>query len=136
MSSDSTTTSTPAVVKSEIGDEVPFAELARHERKAPRRRGRPPKATRRRHVTVHLTGAEIEELGALHTALARYFSASRSELIGVAVSLLAGAVEQARTTGQLTSFDLEGFRAWALAQVEFMDLRNQKITRMRKSGEE
>ena len=50
-------------------DEVPFAELARHERKPQRRRGRPPKATRRRRATLHLTEAELEDLGMLHTVI-------------------------------------------------------------------
>ena len=114
-------------------DEVPFAELARHERKPQRRRGRPPKATRRRRTTLHLTEAELEDLGMLHTVIDRYFPVSRSELMGVAVSLLAAMVERERMANSLTISDLEGFRSWALALADFMDLRNQKISRARKS---
>ena len=114
-------------------DEVPFAELARHERKPQRRRGRPPKATRRRRTTLHLTEAELEDLGMLHTVIDRYFPVSRSELMGVAVSLLAAMVERERMANSLTISDLEGFRSWALALADFMDLRNQKISQARKS---
>jgi len=114
-------------------DEVPFADLARHERKPQRRRGRPPKATRRRRTTLHLTEAELEELGILHTVIDRYFPVSRSELMGVAVSLLAAMVERERMANNLTISDLEGFRSWALAHADFMDLRNQKISQARKS---
>lgn len=114
-------------------DEVPFAELARHERKPQRRRGRPPKATRRRHATVYLTDAEMEELGTLHTLIDRYFGVSRSELMGVALSLLAAVVERERAANSLTISDLEGFRSWALAFADFTDLRNQKINSPRQS---
>ena len=114
-------------------DEVPFAKLARHERKPQRRRGRPPKATRRRRATLHLTDAELEELGTLHTVVDRYFPVSRSELVGVAVSLLASLVAQERADNSLTVSDLEGFRSWALAHGDFMDLRNHKISQARRS---
>lgn len=117
----------------ETVEEVPFAELARYEQKPQRRRGRPPKSTRRRRATLHLTDAELEELGTLHTIVDRYFSVSRSELVGVAVSLLASLVAQARAANSLTISDLEGLRSWALAYGDFMDLRNQKISQARKS---
>ncbi len=69
----------------------------------------------------------------LHTVIDRYFPVSRSELMGVAVSLLAAMVERERMANSLTISDLEGFRSWALALADFMDLRNQKISQARKS---
>ncbi len=109
--------------------EIPFARLAAYERKPARRRGRPPKSTRRKHVTFHLTDAELEELGVLHTQVDRYFPVTRSELVGVAVSLLNALVDRARAHNELTSSDLENFNAWVMSQVEFWDFRNQKLNR-------
>ena len=109
--------------------EVPFARLAAYERKPIRRRGRPPKPTRRRHVTFHLTDAELEELGVLHTQTGRYFAVTRSELVGVAVSLLNALVDRARANNELSSSDLSSFHAWVMSQVEFWDFRNQKSNR-------
>jgi hypothetical protein len=109
--------------------EIPFARLAAYERKPVRRRGRPPKPTRRKHVTFHLTDAELEELGVLHTQVDRYFPVTRSELVGVAVSLLNALVDRARAHNELTSSDLDNFNAWVLSQVEFWDFRNQKTSR-------
>lgn len=109
--------------------EIPFARLAAYERKPARRRGRPPKSTRRKHVTFHLTDAELEELGVLHTQVDRYFPVTRSELVGVAISLLNALVDRARAHNELTSSDLENFNAWVMSQVEFWDFRNQKLNR-------
>ncbi|MCC7352441.1 MAG: hypothetical protein IT330_01695 [Anaerolineae bacterium] len=103
------------------GGEVPYAELVRRgdaarraARGKPGRAGRPPKPTRRQPSTLHLTDAEREELGHLQATLQRYFAANRSEVAGVAVSVLAGLVEEARAAGLLTASDLEDFRSWML----------------------
>ncbi len=109
--------------------EVPFARLAAYERKPARRRGRPPKPTRRKHATFHLTDAELEELGLLHTEVDRYFPVTRSELVGVAVSLLNALVDRARAHNELTSSDLDSFQSWVMSQVEFWDFKNQKLNR-------
>lgn len=109
--------------------EVPFARLAAYERKPARRRGRPPKATRRKHATFHLTDAELEELGLLHTQVDRYFPVTRSELVGVAVSLLNALVDRARVHNELASSDFDSFQSWVMSQVDFWDFRNQKLNR-------
>ncbi len=109
--------------------EVPFARLAAYERKPVRRRGRPPKPTRRKHVTFHLTDAELEELGLLHTQVDRYFPVTRSELVGVAVSLLNALVDRARVHNELSSSDFDSFQSWVMSQVEFWDFRNQQLNR-------
>lgn len=51
--------------------------------------GRPRKKIQRKPTTVHLTQSEIRSLSQLHLALNEQFSANRSELVGVAVDILA-----------------------------------------------
>lgn len=113
-------------MREEIKGEYPFAELAKRQFRQPRGRGRPLKGVRRVATTVYLTEAEREMLGRLQVDLQRYFAASRSELVGVAVAVLGGMVEEAMAADALTSNDLEAFQAWASAQLDFIKLENQK----------
>ena len=56
------------------------------------RLGRPPKRIKRRPTTVHLTEEEAQVLGELHLSVKRHFSVNRSELVGLAIEILAGLV--------------------------------------------
>lgn len=56
--------------------------------------GRPRKKIRRKPTTVHLTQAEVRNLSKLHLLVNEKFSVNRSELIGIAVELLAFLMEQ------------------------------------------
>jgi len=51
--------------------------------------GRPRKKIQRKPTTVHLTQAESRNLSHLHLAVNEHFSANRSELVGVAIEVLA-----------------------------------------------
>jgi hypothetical protein len=62
------------------------------------RLGRPPKRVKRKPTTVHLTAEEAQALGELHLLFKRYFSVNRSELVGVAIELLAGLVHEDGST--------------------------------------
>jgi hypothetical protein len=56
------------------------------------RLGRPPKRIKRKPTTVHLTAEEAQALGELHLSVKRHFSVNRSELMGLAIEVLAGLV--------------------------------------------
>ena len=115
----------------EIKGEYPFAELAKRQHRQPRGRGRPLKGVRRDPTTVYLTEAERELLGRLQVELQRYFAVNRSELVGVAVAVLAELVDAAVASDALTSNELEAFQAWTMGQVDFIKLKNQKKDRGR-----
>ncbi|RME98674.1 MAG: hypothetical protein D6768_16765 [Chloroflexi bacterium] len=55
--------------------------------------GRPPKKIRRKPTTVHLAQSEHRNLSKLHMLLNEQFSINRSELVGVAIDVLAEVVE-------------------------------------------
>jgi hypothetical protein len=111
----------------EIKGEFPFAELAKRQQRQPRGRGRPLKGVRRDATTIYLTEAEREALGRLQVQVQRYFAVNRSELTGVAVAVLGELVDAALASGALATNDLDAFHAWALKQVDFIKLENQKI---------
>ena len=54
------------------------------------RLGRPPKRIKRKPTTVHLTAQETQTLGELHLSVKRHFNVNRSELVGLAIEVLAG----------------------------------------------
>jgi hypothetical protein len=56
------------------------------------RLGRPPKRIKRKPTTVYLTAEEAQILGELHLLVKRYFSVNRSELMGLAIEVLAGLI--------------------------------------------
>ena len=62
------------------------------------RLGRPPKRVKRRPTTVHLTAEENQTLGELHLLLKRHFSVNRSELVGLAIEVLAGLIHEDSST--------------------------------------
>ncbi len=51
--------------------------------------GRPRKKVQRKPTTVHLTQSEIRNLSHLHLSINEQISANRSELVGVAIDVLA-----------------------------------------------
>jgi hypothetical protein len=62
------------------------------------RLGRPPKRVKRKPTTVHLTAEESQILGELHLSLKRHFSVNRSELVGLAIEVLAGLIHEDGST--------------------------------------
>ena len=56
--------------------------------------GRPRKKIRRKPTTVHLTQTEMKNLSKLHLLLNDHVSINRSELVGMAVDVLACLVEE------------------------------------------
>jgi hypothetical protein len=58
------------------------------------RLGRPPKRIKRKPTTVHLSAEENQMLGELHLLVKRHFSVNRSELVGLAIEVLAGLIYQ------------------------------------------
>jgi hypothetical protein len=56
--------------------------------------GRPRKKIRRKPTTVHLTQSEMKNLSKLHLLLNDHISVNRSELVGIAVDVLASLVEE------------------------------------------
>ena len=56
--------------------------------------GRPRKKIRRKPTTVHLTQAEMKNLSKLHLLLNDHISVNRSELVGIAVDVLACLIEE------------------------------------------
>jgi hypothetical protein len=56
--------------------------------------GRPRKKIRRKPTTVHLTQSEMRNLSKMHLLLNDHISVNRSELVGIAVDVLAGLVEE------------------------------------------
>ena len=70
-------------------------ELRQRERP---RLGRPPKRIKRKPTTVHLTAEETQALGELHLSVKRHFSVNRSELVGLAIEVLAGLLHEDGST--------------------------------------
>jgi len=70
-------------------------ELRQRERP---RLGRPPKRIRRKPTTVHLTTEESQYLGELHLSVKRHFSVNRSELVGLAIEVLADLIHEDGST--------------------------------------
>ena len=70
-------------------------ELRQRERP---RLGRPPKRIRRKPTTVHLTTEESQTLGELHLSVKRHFSVNRSELVGLAIEVLADLIHEDGST--------------------------------------
>ena len=93
-----------------------FAELYDVQEQLNRRNvkplGRPPKKIPRKPTTVHLTKSEIRNLNKLHLLVSEQFSVNRSELIGIAIDVLALLVEEkgknAAESAQIQ--DIEAFR--------------------------
>lgn len=115
-----------------IKGEFPFAELVKRQQRLRRTRGRPIKGVRREPTTVYLTESERETLGRLQVELQRYFAVNRSELVGVAVALLAAAVDDAVENNALSTNDLDTFQAWTLDLADFIKLKNQQKSRRKK----
>jgi hypothetical protein len=111
----------------EIRGEFPFAELAKRQKQQRRGRGRPVKSVRRIPTTVHLTEAERVTLGELQVEMRRYFPVNRSELAGVAIAVLAELVDTAISSTSFVVNDLDTFHAWAMAQLDFIKLKNREI---------
>ena len=83
-------------------------ELRQRERP---RLGRPPKRIKRKPTTVHLTTEENQALGELHLSVKRHFSVNRSELVGLAIEVLAGLIhEDDSTLLDETVTDLRAFK--------------------------
>lgn len=110
----------------EIRGEFPFAELAKRQKQQRRGRGRPVKSVRRSPTTVHLTEAERVMLGELQVEMRRYFPVNRSELAGVAIAVLAELVDTAISSSSFVANDPDTFQAWAMAQIDFLKLKNRK----------
>jgi hypothetical protein len=62
------------------------------------RLGRPPKRVQRKPTTVHLTAEENQTLGELHLLVKRHFSVNRSELMGLAIEVLADLIHKDGST--------------------------------------
>jgi hypothetical protein len=62
------------------------------------RPGRPPKKVKRKPTTVYLTAKENQILGELHLSVKRHFSVNRSELVGLAIEVLAGLIYEDGST--------------------------------------
>jgi len=58
------------------------------------RLGRPPKRIKRKPTTIHLSVEENQTLGELHLLVKRHFSVNRSELVGLAIEVLAGLIHE------------------------------------------
>jgi hypothetical protein len=58
------------------------------------RLGRPPKRIKRKPTTVHLSAEEAQALGELHLSVKHHFSVNRSELVGLAIEMLAGLIHE------------------------------------------
>lgn len=58
------------------------------------RLGRPPKGIRRKPTTVHLTTEEARALGELHLSVKSHFNVNRSELVGLAIEVLADLLQK------------------------------------------
>lgn len=70
-------------------------ELRQRERP---RLGRPPKRVKRKPTTVYLTAEEAQTLGELHLSVQRHFTVNRSELVGLAIEVLASMVHEDGST--------------------------------------
>lgn len=58
------------------------------------RLGRPPKRIKRKPTTVHLTAEENQALGEIHLSVRRHFNVNKSELVGLAIEVLAGLIHE------------------------------------------
>ena len=74
------------------------------------RLGRPPKRIKRKPTTVHLTNEEAQALGELHLSVKRHFSVNKSELVGLAIEVLAGLIDE----NGLTLLDEQVTDLWKL----------------------
>ncbi len=75
------------------------------------RLGRPPKRIKRKPTTVHLTAEEAQTLGELQLSVKRHFSVNKSELVGLAIEVLASLIhEDGSTLLDETVTDLEAFK--------------------------
>jgi hypothetical protein len=81
-------------------------------RKNNRPLGRPPKKVRRKPTTIHLTQAESRSLSKMQLQASEYFSVNRSEIVGVAIEVLATILEKngENLVKKADFADLEGFR--------------------------
>lgn len=81
-------------------------------RKNARPLGRPPKKIRRKPTTIHLTQMESRNLSKLQLQTSEYFSVNRSEIVGVAIEVLAVLLERndEKLIKKAEFGDLEGFR--------------------------
>lgn len=75
--------------------------------------GRPPKKTQRKPTTIHLTQIESRNLSKLQLMVSEEFSVNRSELVGIAIDVLASLMEtkgaKLLKNGQID--DVEAFRS-------------------------
>jgi len=69
--------------------------------------GRPPKKVQRKPTTIHLTQVESRTLSKLHLQVSEHVSVNRSELVGVAIDVLALLLESK-----------EGLKALESAQIQ------------------
>jgi hypothetical protein len=81
--------------------------------------GRPPKKVQRKPTTVHLTKSESRSLNKLQLLASEQFSVNRSELVGVAIDVLALLVEEngKKLVAGADIQDVEDFRR---AIIDFM----------------
>jgi len=102
-----------------------FAELYDVQQQLNRRNvkplGRPPKKIQRKPTTIHLTKSEVRNLNKLHLLVSEQFSVNRSELVGVAIDILALLVEET------------GKNAAENAQIQDMEAFRQRISDFIKS---
>jgi hypothetical protein len=81
--------------------------------------GRPPKKVQRKPTTIHLTQAENRNLSKLHLAVSEQFSVNRSELVGIAIDILATLVEM-RGAKLLKNGQIEDVEAFKRAVSDFV----------------
>ena len=74
--------------------------------------GRPRKKVQRKPTTIHLTQSESRKLSKLHLLVSDQFSVNRSELVGVAIEVLAALVEKKgeKAFEEIHLEDVESFR--------------------------
>ncbi|MCB9076477.1 MAG: hypothetical protein H6631_02695 [Anaerolineaceae bacterium] len=74
--------------------------------------GRPRKKVQRKPTTIHLTQAENRKLSKLHLLVSDQISVNRSELVGVAIEVLAALVEKkgGKALEETRLEDIESFR--------------------------
>ncbi len=88
----------PEEIKNKVGQGT-FAKLYDVQEELNQRQvkplGRPPKKIRRKPTTVHLTQNESRTLSQLQLLMSEHFSANRSEIVGIAIELLASVIEEA-----------------------------------------
>jgi hypothetical protein len=82
-------------------------ELRQREKTRP---GRPPKRVKRKPTTVYLTAEEAQILGELQLVVKRHFNVNRSELMGLAIEVLAGLIHGDGSTLLDETMDLWSLR--------------------------